>query len=76
MFDDADGLLADQKERLAATVEALDAIIVGERILKADWIGDKPSGETILSATELAGRIRSGEFKQGISYRVSWGGAA
>ncbi len=76
MFDgDTGELLGDQKQDLAATVEALDAALCGVRSLRADWIGDKPSGEVSLSAADLARQIRSGEFKQGISYRVTWRGA-
>jgi hypothetical protein len=77
MFDgDTGELLAGQTEGLAATVEAIDSAVSGVRTLKADWIGDKPSGEVSLSAAELARQIRRGEFKQGVSYRVSCRGAA
>jgi hypothetical protein len=76
MFDDdTSELLPDQREDLASVVEALDRVLNGERVLRADWIGDEPSGEALLSAAELATRIRAGEFKQGVAYRVSWRGA-
>jgi hypothetical protein len=77
MFDgDTGALLPDQREGLASTVENLDEILAGERVLSADWIGDEPSAQLALSAGDLARQIRAGEFKQGVAYRVSWHGAA
>ncbi len=77
MFDgDSSELLPDHRENLASTVEALDSVLAGERALSANWIGDKPSADTSLSAPELASTIREGAFRQGMGYRVRWRGGA
>lgn len=71
---DSSDLLADRREELASLVEALDKLLTGERVLRADWIGVEPSGEASLSAPDLAARIRTGAFKQGVTYRVGFRG--
>ena len=76
MFGDADELLAEHRESLATVVEGLDGCLFGEKTLRADWVGDKPTAELALTASDLANRIREGTFRQGIAYRVSWRGRA
>jgi hypothetical protein len=75
MFDgDSDDLLPEHRDRLATMVEGLDRCLSGQKTLRAIWVGDQPSTEESLTASELATSIRQGRFRQGVSYRVSWNG--